>query len=176
MKMAKNSGLRLAVVMHRACANPVCQGPIDDLSQSDGKVWRRTPRKYCSKRCKRAGWILTQAAKILSKLEPEQRWRILHAVSDQWTRELLNALPLEKNNEILFDRLSTQPNPDRERLLAETKRYRCERFLSLSVGKAVKFRSGYFETKDTELQNLVESNEWFGIHIVPADCVQVELS
>ena len=80
--MGKNRSLRLAAVTHKACANPVCQGPIDDLPQSNGKIWRRTPRKFCSERCKREGWILAQAAKILFKLEPAEWWGILRAITD----------------------------------------------------------------------------------------------
>jgi hypothetical protein len=165
--MAKNSSLRLSSVTNKACANPVCQGLIHELPQANEKIWRRTPKKYCSERCKQEGWILATTGKILFNLKREQRWKILHAILDQWTCEL-PAMPLEENNEILFDRLPTQPNPDGERLLADMKHYRCERFPSLSIGKAVKFRSGYFETADTVLQSLLESNEWFGIHILPA--------
>jgi hypothetical protein len=80
--MAKNSSQLLPVATNKACGNPVCQGAIDDLPQSNKKVWRRTPRKYCSNRCKREGWILAQAAKILFKLEPAEWWKILHAITD----------------------------------------------------------------------------------------------
>src|SRR5258705_11971096 len=100
--MAKNSGLRLAVVTNKACANPVCQGPIDDLSQSDGKIWRRTPKKYCSNRCKREGWILAQAAKILFKLEPAEWWEILRAITDhQKTAQGNRSRPAAAVNESL---------------------------------------------------------------------------
>ena len=80
--MAKNSSLRLARAANKACANPVCQGSIDELPQANRKVWRRTPRKFCSQRCKREGWILAQAAKILFKLEPGEWWEILRAITD----------------------------------------------------------------------------------------------
>jgi len=80
--MAKNSSPRLAAVTNKVCANPVCQGAINDLSQSNKKTWRRTPKKYCSNRCKREGWILAQAAKILFKLEPAEWWEILRAIID----------------------------------------------------------------------------------------------
>jgi hypothetical protein len=82
--VARNSGLRLAAGANKTCANPVCQGPISDLLPSNlGKVWRRTPRKFCSKRCKTEGWILAKAAKILFKLEAEQWWQILFEVTKQ---------------------------------------------------------------------------------------------
>jgi hypothetical protein len=81
--MAENSGLRLAARENKACANPVCQGPIDDLPESSGKkAWRRTPKKYCSKTCKREGWILAQAAKILFRLEFDQWFEILQAITE----------------------------------------------------------------------------------------------
>lgn len=171
--MAKSSSLRLATVTNEACANPVCQGPIEELGFDGKKVWRRTPRKFCSTRCKQENWILAKAAKILLNLAPEQRSKLLHVISDQWTRELLQALPFEENKEILFDQLSTQPKPDGERSIAKMKR---ERFPSFSLGKLVKFKAGYFETEDVELQSLIESNEWFRIHIFRADREQVEVS
>jgi hypothetical protein len=66
--VAKNSGLPLAVDANKTCANPICQGPINDLPPpSNRKVWRRTPRKFCSKRCKTEGWILATAAKLLMR-------------------------------------------------------------------------------------------------------------
>jgi hypothetical protein len=81
-KVPKNSSLRLAAITNKPCANPVCQGPIEELTSNGVKVWRRTPKKYCSKRCKQVAWILAQAAKILFKLEPEE-WRdILRAITD----------------------------------------------------------------------------------------------
>jgi hypothetical protein len=39
-------------------------------------------KKYCSKTRKREGWILSQAAKILFKLESDEWWEILRAITD----------------------------------------------------------------------------------------------
>ena len=35
----------------------------------------------------------------------------------------------------------------------------------LQIGKHIKFDNGFFETEDTELQALIESNNAFGVHI-----------
>ena len=81
--MAKNSSLRLAAVTNKACANPVCQGPIDELLVIR---WQKglapDATESCRERCKREGWILAQAAKILFKLEPPEWWEILRAIAD----------------------------------------------------------------------------------------------
>jgi len=79
-EVARNSSLPLGAGANETCANPVCQGPIPELPS---KVWRRTPRRFCSKRCKTEGWILARAAKILFKLEPEVWWQILREVTRQ---------------------------------------------------------------------------------------------
>jgi hypothetical protein len=81
-KVVKNSSLRLAALTNKPCANPVCQGPIEELRSNGAKVWRRTAKKYCSKRCKQEGWILAQAAKILFRLDQEQWLSILSAIID----------------------------------------------------------------------------------------------
>jgi hypothetical protein len=73
--------------------------PIDDLLQSNGKkAWRRTPKKYCSKRCKRDSWILVQAAKILFRLEPAKLWEILHAITEYRERPRNTAAGARKPN------------------------------------------------------------------------------
>ena len=49
----------------RECQSPNCQNPIEPLVPKDGKkVWRRTPRRFCSDRCRMDNWFLTQAAKV----------------------------------------------------------------------------------------------------------------
>lgn len=45
------------------------------------------------------------------------------------------------------------------------KLYRCRRFPSFAIGKRVRFNDGSFETEDAELQKIVESNDWYGVHI-----------
>jgi hypothetical protein len=55
----------------------------DKRPAADGrKRWRRTPRRYCSDRCKREGYILSQAAKILFRLDRAEWWEILQAITD----------------------------------------------------------------------------------------------
>ena len=52
-----------------------------------------------------------------------------------------------------------------DRKPAKTKSYRCKRFPFYAIGNRVRFKDGLFETEDIELQRLVESNNWFGVHI-----------
>ena len=128
--------------MFEQCGSAVCSNLIDPETENQ---WRRTPRRFCSDKCKTDVWAIKR------------------------TRELLQALSVEKKKEFLFGQYPTQQNADGERPFAEMKRYQCERFPSFSLGKAEKFRAGYFETEDVVLQSLVESNEWFGIHIVAVE-------
>jgi hypothetical protein len=88
--MAKNSGLRLAAMTPNRCENPVCQVPVEELQSEGKKTWRRTPRKFCSDRCKQERWILMQAAKILIELEPQEWRKILLTIIDHQKIEELN--------------------------------------------------------------------------------------
>src|SRR5438093_9425054 len=74
------------------CANPVCRRSIEPLSVSEGKNWRRTPRKYCSDGCKRDGWILAKAAEILFRLDRQQWWAILSRVMEENRGPAINDL------------------------------------------------------------------------------------
>lgn len=49
------------------------------------------------------------------------------------------------------------------------KQYVSPRYPSYSIGKDIRFVNGIFSTDDTELQAIVESNDWYGIHILPLD-------
>ena len=44
------------------------------------------------------------------------------------------------------------------------RRYICNRFPFLGIGRA-KFENGLLVTSDPQIQMLVESNEWFNVHI-----------
>jgi hypothetical protein len=45
------------------------------------------------------------------------------------------------------------------------KGYACNRFPQYGIGTKVKFNDGFFETDDPEVQKLIESHAWFGVHI-----------
>lgn len=49
------------------------------------------------------------------------------------------------------------------------KSYVCNRFKSLSIGSSIKFEGGEFTTEDEALQGVVESNEWYKVHIHPKE-------
>jgi hypothetical protein len=66
--MGQNSSYRLAAGTNRACGNPVCQKLIEELPCNGRKSWRRTPRKFCSDRCKRDGYVLRRAREIIFKI------------------------------------------------------------------------------------------------------------
>ena len=122
--------------MSEACGNPVCSNLI---GPKEGN-WRRTPRKYCSDRCKMDGWAIKHA------------------------RDLLAPLPEDRRREIL----ATGRNMADERC-SHARAYRCRRYPQLAIGKRVRFSNGIFETNDSDLQRFVESNEWFGIYIERID-------
>lgn len=49
---------------------------------------------------------------------------------------------------------------------AAVKRYRCSRWPELAIGDRVRFRGGLFETADPELQTLVETRDYYGVHVL----------
>jgi len=55
------------------CQNPLCNARLEPLPQG----WRRTPRQFCSKRCRLEAWTLKQAAKFLDGLSDERAVEIL---------------------------------------------------------------------------------------------------
>jgi hypothetical protein len=125
--------------MSETCGNPVCSNLIGPKEKGN---WRRTPRKYCSDRCKMDGWAIKHA------------------------RDLLASLPEDRRREIL----ATGRNMADERC-SHARAYRCRRYPQLAIGKRVRFSNGIFETNDSDLQRFVESNEWFGIYIERIDLV-----
>lgn len=50
-----------------------------------------------------------------------------------------------------------------------TKAYVSNRFPFLKLGTLVEFSEGVFETDNAELQELVEKNDFYGVHIHPRD-------
>jgi len=47
--------------------------------------------------------------------------------------------------------------------------YVSNRFPELVLGERVRFENGVFETDDPAVIALIESNEWFGVHIHPRE-------
>jgi hypothetical protein len=61
--------------MSESCHNPICEVPIEERRQG----WRRTPRRFCSDRCKRDAWALRKVAALLLPLGMAPSWEILKA-------------------------------------------------------------------------------------------------
>jgi len=127
-----------------ACGNPVCGNLIEPEEEGN---WRRTPRKYCSDRCKMDGWAIRRACDLLASLPEDGRRKILNL------NGIDNQYEINKADEIC----------------SYARAYRCRRYPQLSIGKLVRFNNGIFETNDCDLQRIVESNEWFGIYIERID-------
>lgn len=123
--------------MPEVCSNPICGILIEPEAENR---WRRTPKKYCSETCKRDSWVIRQAA------------------------ELLVPLPVEKRLEILAVSAACKFNGEPGRS-QHSQIYCCAKWPSLSIGRRIRFRDGLFETRDPELQNEIESNDSFGVHI-----------
>ena len=123
--------------MSETCGNPVCSNLIE--LEEEG-TWRRTPRKYCSDRCKMDGWAIKHA------------------------RDLLASLPEDRRREIL-----TTGRNMADETCSDARAYRCQRYPQLAIGKQVQFSNGIFKTNDSNLQRIVESNEWFGTYIERID-------
>lgn len=47
------------------------------------------------------------------------------------------------------------------------KGYSCNRFPFLSIGPSINFKDGFFETENAELQKVLESHDWWNVHISP---------
>jgi hypothetical protein len=60
--------------MSEACSNPICRNLIEPEEESR---WRRTPKKYCCDGCRRDGWAIRRAAKLLSSLPAKRIKEIL---------------------------------------------------------------------------------------------------
>ena len=74
----------------RECQNPICQNQIEPVASDNGKkVWRRTPRRFCSEWCKKDYSALRRAAEMLSALGPAERWDILQGLLEDSAFTLL---------------------------------------------------------------------------------------
>lgn len=125
--------------MSEACGNPICGNLIEPTKGN----WRRTPKKFCCDKCRTDGWAIRRARDLLASLPEDRR------------REILNRNEIGNQYEINMVVEASY----------HVRVYRCRRYPQLTIGKQVRFNNGIFETNDSDLQRIVESNEWFGIHI-----------
>jgi hypothetical protein len=130
--------------MPEQCLSPLCTKQIEP----EGENWRRTPKKFCSDRCKTDTWALRRTADLLSSLPIEKEIEILTTLS-------------LRNNQYEINGNITVEN---QREINMPKTYVCRIWPELTIGK-VRFRNGLFETSDPQLQRLVEKAHGFGVHI-----------
>src|SRR5687768_14440755 len=64
--------------MFEECTNPLCENPIES---DKGKTWRRTPKKFCSDKCKNGVWALRKAAGLMSALPAYKKLEVLEIVA-----------------------------------------------------------------------------------------------
>jgi hypothetical protein len=43
--------------------------------------------------------------------------------------------------------------------------YICNRFPSFTIGSEIKFHGGLFVAQSEEQERIIESNDWFGVHV-----------
>jgi len=151
--------------MSEACGSPICSNLIEPEGENQ---WRRTPKKFCSNRCKSDAWAIRRARELLEPFPAEQRQGILFgenqmkpngiAERNQHEFNVDNHCEITGENQWKINGASNESG--------ERKVYRSSRFPSYTIRNRVRFREGVFETEDVELQKLVESNEWFGVHIL----------
>jgi hypothetical protein len=127
--------------MPEQCSSPICNNEIEP----EGENWRRTPRKFCSERCKTDAWAIRKTADLLSGLPTEKKIEILGAVSS-------------RNNQC-------EINGNNHCEITVPKAYVCRIWPELSIGNKVHFRNGLFETSDSQLQRVVEKAHGFGVQI-----------
>ena len=164
---------RLGTGMSEPCGSPVCSNVIEPEGENR---WRRTPKKFCSDECKRDAWAIRRVSALLKSLPAEQRLEILFGQNHrEASNELNKSVHLKKheigngNQHAINMDNQCEINGENQRAQAgpkERKVYRSSRFPSYTIRNRVRFREGVFETEDVELQKLVESNEWFGVHIL----------
>jgi len=162
--------------MSEPCGNPVCTNLIEPESENR---WRRTPKKFCSDDCRHDAWAIRRTRKLLASLSEDKRQEILfgdnymkqHGLGEQNQMKSngidernQHAINLDNHCEITVEnQRETNGTPNES---GERKIYRSSRFPSYTIRNRVRFNKGVFETEDAELQKLVESNEWFGVHIL----------
>ena len=135
--------------MSERCSSPLCNNGIEP----EGKNWRRTPKKFCSDLCKTNTWALRRTAYLLSGLPIEKKIEILSNISS-------------RNNQYEINSDShCETSVDNQRVINMPKTYVCRTWPQLTIGK-VRFCNGLFETRDPQLQRLVEKAHGFGVRIV----------
>src|SRR6266446_8334363 len=123
--------------MPERCLSPICNNDVEPA----GENWRRTPKKFCSARCKTDMWAIKKTAHLLSGLPTEKKIEILGAVSSR------------NHHEINRENYHETDMP---------KTYVCRTWPRLAIGK-VRFRNGFFQTSDPGLQRTVEKAAGFGV-------------
>ena len=134
--------------MPERCSSPICNNEIEP----EGENWRRTPKKFCSERCKTDAWAIRKTAHLLSGLPTGKKIEILEAVSSRNNQYEING---DNHCEI---------SAENQRQINVPKAYVCRTWPQLTVGR-VRFRNGLFETADPELQRLIERAHGFGVQI-----------
>lgn len=118
-----------------------CQNPLCKVDlPSEGKPKRN--RRFCSNECKLDGWALRKAAELLLPKGQEEAWNMLLGMNGANGHEANNG--------------------------HRRKVYSCHKYPRFTLGRKIKFEDGWFVTEDTESQRLIESNQWFRVHIHPA--------
>src|SRR5215813_2460010 len=106
--------------MPERCSSPICNNEIQPV----GEIWRRTPRKFCSDRCKNDTWALRKTADLLCSFPAEKKIEILDSVSSRMNRYEINA----------GDRGETAVDNQHE---INVKTYICRTWPQLSIGNKV---------------------------------------
>ena len=135
--------------------------------------------------------FLERAVRLLSQVPQNERATVLEALGDshrnsqnnqrlingsQEPRKRGNIRPnshkaLTKTNGKLTDHASESPSRpymNKKTVNAHRRKYICQQWPRLRIGKAVKFSDGVFETEDPEIQALIESRPEYGALILPA--------
>ncbi len=73
-EIAATSSVRLGKGIPERCLNPVCGKPVEPISEG---AWRRTPRRFCSDRCKNETSVIKRAARLLAGLSQGRVTEIL---------------------------------------------------------------------------------------------------
>src|SRR5262245_26341375 len=116
--------------MHEHCLSPLCNNLIDQRPCWGRKTaWRRTPRRFCSDRCKGDTWALRKAADLLSPFSTEKKIEISGAVSSR-----INQCEINTSNH----REATVQNQHEFNM----KTYICRSWPQLSIRVNVRFRNG----------------------------------
>ena len=76
--MSLTSSVRLGTAIPERCLNPVCGRPVEPIAEG---TWRRTPKRFCSDRCKNETSVLRRAAKLLDGLSQGRVRQILKGLN-----------------------------------------------------------------------------------------------